>query len=69
MYSSPISLELDAEQWLTSWTGQFNERTEPLNGGLGGSQSQSGCLVVEKNLFFPLGLKPHTIQLVEQTLY
>ena len=69
MYSSTISSELDAEQWLTSWTGWFNQGTEPLNRGLGGSQSQLGRLVVGKNLFSVLGLEPPTIQLVEQMLY
>jgi hypothetical protein len=69
MYSSTISSELDAEQWLTSWTGWFNQRAESLNRRLGGSQSWSGHLGVGKNLFSPQGLKPHTIQSEEKTLY
>jgi hypothetical protein len=68
MYSSTISSELDAEQWLTSRTGRFNLGTEPLNRGLGGTHSRSGRFGVEKNLFSPLGLEPRTIQPVEQTL-
>jgi hypothetical protein len=29
MYSSTVSSELDIEQWLSSMTGWFNQRTEP----------------------------------------
>ena len=36
--------------------------SETLNRRLGGPQSRSGCFEVEKNLFFPLGLEPRTIQ-------
>jgi len=69
MYISTVSSELDAEQWLTSRTGRFNLRTEPLNRGLGGTHSRSGHFGVEKNLFSSLGLEPRTVQPVEHTLY
>jgi hypothetical protein len=69
MYSSTISSELDAEQWLTSWTDRFNPWTGSLNRGLGEPQSWSGHLGMEKNLFSSQGLEPHTFQLVEQMLY
>jgi hypothetical protein len=66
--SPTISSELDVQQWMTSQTGQFNQRTEPFNRVLGGPHSLSGHFRVEKNLFSPLGLEPRTIQLVKHAI-
>jgi len=59
MYNPIISSELDAEQWLTSWTGWFNLWKEPwcplTEGWLG---SRDGLVNLEmRTILYLLGLE------------